>query len=75
MSKKMSNFAPDFERQKSCPGGGMVDAVDSKSAVSNGVRVQVPPGVQEGGLMATFFVFYILFYAAIGAPVRSANYI
>ena len=46
MSKKMSNFAPDFERQKSCPGGGMVDAVDSKSAVSNGVRVQVPPGVQ-----------------------------
>ncbi len=28
------------------PGGGMVDAVDSKSAVSNGVRVQVPPGVQ-----------------------------
>jgi len=25
--------------------------------------------------MATFFVFYILFYAAIGAPVRSANYI
>ena len=62
MSKKMSNFAPDFERgrravsrikktprqvkNRSCPGGGMVDAVDSKSAVSNGVRVQVPPGVQ-----------------------------
>lgn len=63
MSKKMSNFAPDFERgrravsrikktprqvkNRSCPGGGMVDAVDSKSAVSNGVRVQVPPGVQK----------------------------
>lgn len=45
MSKKLSTFAPDFERKKSCPGGGMVDAVDSKSAVSNGVRVQVPPGV------------------------------
>ena len=25
----------------------MVDAVDSKSAVSNGVGVQVPPGVQN----------------------------
>ena len=25
----------------------MVDAVDSKSAVSNGVGVQVPPGVQK----------------------------
>ena len=26
-----------------CPGGGMVDAADLKSAASNGVRVQVPP--------------------------------
>lgn len=46
MSKILSNFAPDFEREIRCPGGGMVDAVDSKSAVSNGVWVQVPPGVQ-----------------------------
>ena len=75
MSKKMSNFAPDFERQKSCPGGGMVDAVDSKSAVSNGVRVQVPPGVRKGGLVTAFFVFYILSYAVTGAPVLSVNYI
>ena len=29
------------------PGGGMVDTVDSKSAAGNGVRVQVPPGVQK----------------------------
>ena len=62
MSKKVRNFAPVFEREKVMeqvpsraapkhfpkrPGGGMVDAVDSKSAVSNGVGVQVPPGVQK----------------------------
>ena len=53
----MCNFAPDFEREiLLCPGGGMVDAVDSKSAVSNGVRVQVPPGVRKGGCLTTFFV-------------------
>ena len=59
MSEKVCTFAADFKRPRSVaseleiedfersPGGGMVDAVDSKSAVSNGVRVQVPPGVQE----------------------------
>ena len=33
----------------------MVDAVDSKSAVSNGVRVQVPPGVLNGGRKTSVF--------------------
>ena len=28
-----------------CPGGGMVDAVDSKSAVCRNMRVQVSPRV------------------------------
>ena len=72
MSKKVRNSAPVFEREKVMeqapskaapkhfpkrPGGGMVDAVDSKSAVSNGVGVQVPPGVQNGGhLTAVLFV-------------------
>ena len=41
------------------PGGGMVDAVDSKSAVSNGVRVQVPPGVQKRfGNFTNLFFFW-----------------
>lgn len=35
----------------------MVDAVDSKSAVSNGVGVQVPPGVQEGKQSDDCFFF------------------
>ena len=75
MSKKMSNFAPDFERQKSCPGGGMVDAVDSKSAVSNGVRVQVPPGVQEGGLMATFlFSIYYFTQQSVSLSVAQTTF-
>ncbi len=43
-----------------CPGGGMVDAVDSKSAVSNGVGVQVPPGVQKVVGRSLFFVLYPL---------------
>lgn len=30
----------------------MVDTVDSKSAARKGVRVQVPPGVQNGGRKA-----------------------
>ena len=38
----------------------MVDAVDSKSAVSNGVGVQVPPGVQKSGRLITFFVLWPL---------------
>ena len=73
MSKKVRNFAPVFEREKVMeqvpsraapkhfpkrPGGGMVDAVDSKSAVSNGVGVQVPPGVQKSGRLITFFVLW-----------------
>ena len=33
--------------RKKCPGGGMVDTVDSKSAARKGVRVQVPPGVRK----------------------------
>ncbi len=50
MSKKLCTFAADFESEKCfsgnrCPGGGMVDTVDSKSAARKGVRVQVPPGV------------------------------
>ena len=44
MLKKVSTFAPDFDTR---PGGGMVDTVDSKSAVRKDVRVQVPPGVQK----------------------------
>ena len=44
MSKNVSTFAPDFD---TCPGGGMVDTIDSKSVARKGVRVQVPPGVQE----------------------------
>lgn len=71
MSKKVRNFAPVFEREKvmeqvpsraapkhfpKSPGGGMVDAVDSKSAVSNGVGVQVPPGVQNGGRLTAVFI-------------------
>ena len=32
----------------------MVDTVDSKSAARKGVRVQVPPGVQNGGRKAAF---------------------
>lgn len=78
MSKKVRNFAPVFEREKVMeqvpsraapkhfpkrPGGGMVDAVDSKSAVSNGVGVQVPPGVQkrQSHLALSFFcLFYFL---------------
>ena len=43
-----------------CPGGGMVDTVDSKSAARKGVRVQVPPGVLEDGRLSAgdrpFFV-------------------
>lgn len=35
----------------------MVDTVDSKSAARKGVRVQVPPGVQNGGQSATVFLF------------------
>ena len=73
MSKKVRNFAPVFEREKVMeqappraapkhfpkrPGGGMVDAVDSKSAVSNGVRVQVPPGVLEATVFNRRFIFY-----------------
>lgn len=50
----MSILAPVFK--KKCPGGGMVDTVDSKSAARKGVRVQVPPGVQNGGHLATFFI-------------------
>ena len=72
MSKKVRNFAPVFEREKVMeqvpsraapkhfpkrPGGGMVDAVDSKSAVSNGVGVQVPPGVQKV-VSRSLFLFY-----------------
>ncbi len=39
----------------------MVDAVDSKSAVSNGVGVQVPPGVRKGGSdESPFFVFLLI---------------
>ena len=35
----------------------MVDTVDSKSAAGNGVRVQVPPGVQgEKQSLTAFFV-------------------
>lgn len=55
MSKKVCTFAPDF---LTCPGGGMVDTVDSKSAARKGVRVQVPPGVQNGG-RKTAFLFAI----------------
>lgn len=78
MSKKVRNFAPVFEREKVMeqvpsraapkhfpkrPGGGMVDAVDSKSAVSNGVGVQVPPGVQkrQSHLALSFFLPLIIF--------------
>ena len=57
MSEKVCNFAPDFEREI-CPGGGMVDAVDSKSAVSNGVRVQVPPGVLKRWQKAISFALF-----------------
>ena len=47
MLKKVSTFAPAFRKKKGArPGGGMVDTVDSKSAVRKDVRVQVPPGVQ-----------------------------
>ena len=35
----------------------MVDAVDSKSAVSNGVRVQVPPGVRKATVLGRRFCF------------------
>jgi hypothetical protein len=31
------------DKNTKCPGGGMVDAVDSKSTTSNSVRVQVSP--------------------------------
>ena len=41
---QFSTFIFQFQRS---PGGGMVDTVDSKSAARKGVRVQVPPGVQE----------------------------
>lgn len=63
MSKKLCTFAADFESEKCfsgnrCPGGGMVDTVDSKSAARKGVRVQVPPGVQNGG-RKTAFLFAI----------------
>ncbi len=42
----------------------MVDAVDSKSAVSNGVGVQVPPGVQkrQSQVALSFFFASIIFY-------------
>ena len=55
MSKKVCNFAPDFD---TCPGGGMVDTVDSKSAARKGVRVQVPPGVLKSTDYQCFFCFY-----------------
>lgn len=42
--KKSVYFCTDF---LTCPGGGMVDTVDSKSAARKGVRVQVPPGVRK----------------------------
>ena len=71
MSKKVCTFAPAFERWKhwkfsifnfqfsisKSPGGGMVDTVDSKSAARKGVRVQVPPGVQNGGRKAAVTIF------------------
>ena len=70
MSKKVCTFAPAFERWKhwkfsifnfqfsisKSPGGGMVDTVDSKSAARKGVRVQVPPGVQNGGRKAAVII-------------------
>ena len=57
MSKKVCTFAPDF---LTCPGGGMVDTVDSKSAARKGVRVQVPPGVPRALNISalTFFQIY-----------------
>ena len=36
------------------PGGGMVDAVDSKSAVRKDVWVRYPPRVQNGGRLTAF---------------------
>lgn len=47
-SKTYDKNKKNVKPKEISPGGGMVDAVDSKSAVSNGVRVQVPPGVQKG---------------------------
>ena len=41
-----------------CPGGGMVDTVDSKSAAGNGVRVQVPPGVLRGTCQERLVPFF-----------------
>ena len=38
----------------------MVDTVDSKSAARKGVRVQVPPGVQNGGRKTAFLFAIIL---------------
>lgn len=90
MSKKVRNFAPVFEREKVMeqapskaapkhfpkrPGGGMVDAVDSKSAVSNGVGVQVPPGVQkrQSHLALSFFFCLLLFFIIIFVFDRSYN--
>ena len=55
MSKKVCNFAPDFDTR---PGGGMVDTVDSKSAARKGVRVQVPPGVHKSTDYQCFYCFY-----------------
>ena len=57
MSKKVCTFAPDFD---TCPCGGMVYTVDSKSAARKGVRVQVPPGVPRALIFSalTFFQIY-----------------
>ena len=52
MSKNVSTFAPDFD---TCPGGGMVDTIDSKSVARKGVRVQVPPGVHNGTDLSVLF--------------------
>ena len=62
MSKKVCTFAPDF---LTCPGGGMVDTVDSKSAARKGVRVQVPPGVQNGGRKTAFLFCHKLHILSI----------
>ena len=55
-------FCTRFQRDEiDCPGGGMVDTVDSKSAARKGVRVQVPPGVQD----STDIQCYLRFQGAL----------
>ena len=54
-----------------CPGGGMVDTVDSKSAAGNGVRVQVPPGVLSALKVSALLFFKKIFFQSFKAKPPS----